>query len=227
VLDGFSDRARAVVAAANVEARGLGHDHVGTEHLLLGLLADRDGASSAVLREAGATLAAARHKVAEVGAPLELGAAGGGGGARSGGDGEAPGDLELTARAQRALDRAGRFARHDRAARVGTDHVLLGVLDVEGLGCQVLRGLGVDVAQLREAVTEARAGTTTPPLPDDAVPESPAAERVAPVCPSCGAELDGALQARLLHPHLETGTATRVLVLYCSECGTALGCLPP
>ena len=220
MLDGFSDRARAVVAAANTEARGLGHDHVGTEHLLLGLLADGDGASSAALRDAGATLEAARHKVGEVGPPGAAGDSGSGSGGAGNGD-----ELAFTARAQRALERAGRFARHDRMARVGTDHVLLGVLDVEGLGCQVLRGLGVDVAQLRQAVMDARTGAGPAKAP--AAAEVDSSDRVAPVCPSCSAALDAALTARVLHPQRKTGTATPVLVLYCAECGTALGYLPP
>ena len=211
MLDGFSDRARAVVATATIEARVLGHPIVGTEHLLLGLLADRDGGSGAVLRRAGASLEAARHKVVELGA-------------QSAGDVEVDAEADeasLTPRAQRALERAGRFARNDRAGKVGTDHVLLGVLDVEGLGCQVLRGLGVDVASLREAVASARAAGAPAPV------EQTVDDAVAPLCPSCGAQLDASLAARVLHPQRETGTAMRVLVLYCGECGTALGYLPP
>ena len=211
MLDGFSDRARAVVATATNEARRQGHPTVGTEHLLLGLLADRDGGSGAVLRRAGASLEAARHKVAELGTATDETA-----------DAAESEDPAFTSRAQRALERAGRFARNDRAGKVGTDHVLLGVLDVEGLGCQVLRGLGVDVAKLREDVASARTSGSTPPAP-----EQPAEDAVAPRCPSCGAQLDASLAARVLHPQRETGTAMRVLVLYCAECGTALGYLPP
>jgi ATP-dependent Clp protease ATP-binding subunit ClpC len=61
VFEGFSDRARAAVAAATDEARRLAHERVGTEHLLLGLLADHDGGTASLLRDAGATLEAARH----------------------------------------------------------------------------------------------------------------------------------------------------------------------
>jgi ATP-dependent Clp protease ATP-binding subunit ClpC len=207
VLEGFSDRARLAVDVATDEARRFGHDRVGTEHLVLGLLADADGGVSAVLRGAGATLDAARLKVVEV--------VGG-----TSGDAAAE-DLPLSARARRALGRAGRFSRSDRSPSVGADHVLLGVLDVEGLGCQVLRGIGVDIAHLREAVEDARSGTGAAEV------AAGDAEPVAPLCASCGASLDDALATRVLHPARETGTAVRVLVLYCSACGVTAGVLKP
>ena len=65
MLENFSLRAQRVVSMAMSEARRLDHPHVGTEHLLLGVLSDDDGEPAEVLRAAGASLAAARHKVAE------------------------------------------------------------------------------------------------------------------------------------------------------------------
>ena len=61
------------------------------------------------------------------------------------------GDPIFTARAKRAIERASRFSLQ-RWRHVGTEHLLLGVLDVEGTACQVLRGLGVDVAGLRRTI---------------------------------------------------------------------------
>jgi ATP-dependent Clp protease ATP-binding subunit ClpC len=217
VFEGFSDRARAAVAAATDEARRLAHEQVGTEHLLLGLLADHDGGTASLLRDAGATLEAARHKVAEVVAVGE-------------GHGD---DLPFTDRARRALERAARFSRHERAPKVRADHVLLGVLDVEGLGCQVLRGLGVDVSHLREAVTAAGAGTGAPlgsaaaPTEPDEPVEPAEAMAAGPTCGSCGAALDGSLSGRVLDARGEAGTTPRVLVLYCAACGIAVGVVPP
>jgi ATP-dependent Clp protease ATP-binding subunit ClpC len=206
VFENFSDSAREVVTAARTEAGRLGHEHVGTEHLLLGLLARRDETAATVLREAGATAVAARHKVAEVtgttGAPSAE-------------------ERPFTPRAQRALERAARFARQEREPRVECEHVLLGVLDVEGLGCQVLRGLNVDLAHLRDALARARTGDGPVAAPEASV------EAVPPRCSSCGAALDESLAARTLHAQREAGAAKRVVVLFCSVCGTALGVVPP
>ena len=138
MLENYSDGAQRVVSLATMEARTLDHPRVGTEHLLLGLLSDDDGDGETgdLLREAGVSLAAARLKVVEalgsdLGSPTS----------------EA---LPFTPRAQRALERAGRFSRKEQESEVTAGHVLLGVLDVEGLACQVLRGLGVDIAHLRD-----------------------------------------------------------------------------
>src|SRR5690349_8371513 len=138
VLEGYSTDARQAVSLAIAEARQLGHSRVGTEHLLLGLLACADSDAAAHLRSAGASLAAARFTVSSVVTETV--------------DAHVDDDLPYTPRAQRALERAGRFARRSRDPEVTPDHVLLGVLDVEGLACQVMRGLGVDPARLRESI---------------------------------------------------------------------------
>jgi ATP-dependent Clp protease ATP-binding subunit ClpA len=206
VSEGYTEEARRVLECAVAEARRLQHERVGTEHLLLGLLDGADGVAGTVLHDAGATLAAARHKVAEA-VPA--------GPPRSG-------ELARSARAERALERAGRFARQERQATVAPEHVLLGVLDVEGLGCQVLRGLGVDVAHLADELVAARAPAPSAP-PDDAVaPEGPPL-----CCPSCGAALAEPLPGRvvLVRP-AAAGDDRRVLVPYCGACGAALGAVP-
>ena len=135
-----------------MEARRLDHPRVGTEHLLLGLLSDDDGEPADVLRAAGISLIAARHKVVEA-----LGADAGSPNSEA---------LPFTPRAQRALERAGRFSRKDQQPEVTAGHVLLGVLDVEGLACQVLRGLGADIVHLRNAVV-------TTPVPVALVDDQP------------------------------------------------------
>jgi ATP-dependent Clp protease ATP-binding subunit ClpC len=207
VLENYSPRAQDVVVAATEEARLLGHAGVGTEHLLLGLLAEDDGVPAEVLRTAGATFTAARHKVAEV----------------VGGDGTPPddGDLALTPRAKRALDRASRFARQDREPEVTTGHVLLGVLDVEGLACQVLRGLDVDVAQVREAVVAART-EVVPPRPS----RKRSSEKARPRCPSCRAFLDDVLAETTVAARRDGQPSGPVNVVHCLACGTTLGVVP-
>ena len=66
VLENYSSPAQHVVSLATAEARRVGHPSVGTEHLLLGLLSGENGVAAVLLRSAGASLAAARHKATEV-----------------------------------------------------------------------------------------------------------------------------------------------------------------
>jgi ATP-dependent Clp protease ATP-binding subunit ClpC len=197
------------VSLAVAEASQLGHARVGTEHLLLGLLADADSETAAALRAAGATLAGARYTVAEVVTEVV----------------ESPGgaDLPFTPRAQRALERAGRFARRYRDPEVNAEHVLLGVLDVEGLACQVMRGLGVDLVGLRDSVVatepDVAAAVETQPELQESAPG------IRPRCPTCAAELDGNLVETTVGAQRDDESTTNVRVVYCVACGTALGVL--
>jgi ATP-dependent Clp protease ATP-binding subunit ClpC len=207
VLEGYSAGARRVVSLATAECRQLGHGRVGTEHLLLGLLADADSDAAVALRAAGATLAGARFTVSEVVTEVVESA-----------DDE---ELPYTPRAQRALERAGRFARRYRDPEVDADHVLLGVLDVEGLACQVMRGLGVDLVRLRESVVatepEVAQALETQPEQQDSAP------LMRPRCPTCGVELDGNLVETVVTAQRDDDSVTNVTVVYCVACGTALG----
>ena len=62
----FTDRARRVVVLAENEARGLGHGFAGTEHLLLGLLAEGEGVAALALESLGISLEEARDRVEEI-----------------------------------------------------------------------------------------------------------------------------------------------------------------
>lgn len=221
-LAGLDVGARRAITRAEVEARQLGHDRVGTEHLLLGVLASGDegagGADTttvvAVLRDAGLTLSATRHKVTEAaGRPS------------SSPSDDSGGRLPRTARADRAIARSVRFSHEHRADAVGCEHLLLGVLDVEGTAGQVLRGLGVDVDQLRSALhATATALVARLDVADDPVTTGAAgaASRQPVRCPACASPLDDALTYR-------TMTASGhhvprpVTVYSCDVCGTFLG----
>jgi hypothetical protein len=210
VLETYSVQARRAVSLATAESRRLRHARVGTEHLLLGLLAEGASETAQTLQAHGASLGAARHKVVEAtGAEAA--------------DDVTPSDPELTPRARRALDRAGRFARQDREPEVRPEHLLLGILDVEGLACQVLRGLGVDLARLREALVPEEPAVAVVDVEADA----PVADTVRPRCPSCRAALDDTLMAVLMPArHDGDSHATTVRVVYCAGCGAALGAVP-
>lgn len=213
MLDRYSDDARKAVGLAHDEARRLGHGHVGTEHLLLGLLAEGDNPASRALQRAGASLALCREKVTEALA------------SRSGATvGDPPARLELTDRASRALDRAGRLSARLKSDRVESSHVLISVLDVEGTAGQVLRGLSVDLSAVRQGVAGAGQAVRSPPAEEEAGmggetgagPDPGAAE---PVCATCGAPLGSSLG----HAVIASTGGVDFDVAYCTMCGATLG----
>lgn len=208
-LEGFGPAARRAITAAGEVAAELGTSRVGTEHLLLGVLAVGSCAAAARLRDAGAGRSAVLRKVGET----SMGSAA---------DPGAP--VSRSPRAERALNRAHRFAHDRRSHEARSEHLLLGILDVEGTAGQVLRGLGVDVDALRgvlvgadlespDEIGEAEpAPAPAPPAPGDAGPR----------CPSCA----GDLEASGLRSTTVTAGPGRATVLSCPSCGTAIGAVP-
>lgn len=207
-LDGFGPAARRAIDAAAEVAAELGTSRVGTEHLLLGILAVGSSAAASRLRQAGAGRSAVRRKVGET----SMGSAA---------DPAAPGSR--SPRAERALKRAHRFAHDRRSSETRSEHLLLGILDVEGTAGQVLRGLGVDVESLRGVLVSADLDR-----PDGAGAEEPAPAAAAlgdedgPRCPACA----GDLAASGLRSTAVSAGAGRATVLSCPACGTAIGAAP-
>jgi hypothetical protein len=133
----FTRVARNVVTAAGDEARGLGHDRIGTEHLLLGAVAVEEAGARRVLADAGIEAGRLREAV--------VAAVGEGGEPRRR-------RLPFTRAAKRALEEAFREATQLGSRYIGSEHLLLGVLGAEGSGGRaVLEGLGADPAALRDA----------------------------------------------------------------------------
>ena len=230
MFERFSDGAGRVLVLAGDESRRLGHGQIGTEHLLLGILADGRSFAARSLMSSGATLDAARTKVAEaVGVTTSVMVVGG----------EPSGeDLPFTDRARRALERASRLSLRRRANQVSTEHVLLSVLDVEGRAGQVLRGLGVDMVGLRDAIdtameaeparaepARAGPGTAGPGTgePATAEPEAEPIGQAMPSCASCGTGLDAALAHRLMTSRTTGEGSQEFVVVYCSACGRVIG----
>ena len=206
-LDGFGDDARRARGAAEREAKQLGHPEVGTEHLLLGLLADDSTDVAHALRDAGASLAAARHKVDEAV----------GGAHRS----AAESGTAATKRASRAVEGAVRLSHQRRAEAVSSGDVLVAVLNVEGRAGQVLRGLGVDVDALRTAVDHAVPTSSTPrPVTTTTGPAPPVR------CPSCGNELGDGLRHQVLTARNDDGSSRDASVFSCPTCSAVLGVGP-
>src|SRR5690348_9951028 len=127
----FTDRARRVVIAAQHEAREHRHDHIGTEHLALGLLTEPDGLAAKAIEALGVSPEAARQALVAALLP----------------GGEAPVTAEHIPFAQpskKVLELALREALLLGHNYIGTEHLLLGLLDEEnGLGARTLSDLGV------------------------------------------------------------------------------------
>jgi hypothetical protein len=140
----FTDRARRVVVLAQDEARGLGHRSVGTEHLLLGLLAEGEGVAALALDSLGSSLEEARDQVKEIAGR---------------GQGAPAGHIPFTPRAKKVLEGSLREALQLGHAYIGTEHLLLSLLaEGNGIPAQVLAGRGASDALVRERVVAVLTG---------------------------------------------------------------------
>ena len=146
MFERFTDKARRTVVLAQEEARRLRHDHIGTEHLLLGLLRERDGAAATALTSLRIGLDEARDRIAAEGPPAP------------GRSGEMmSGHIPFTPQAKRTLELALREALQLGHDYIGTGHILLGIVRDPGCrGAAVLYELGADQAAVRARVTELR-----------------------------------------------------------------------
>jgi len=140
-FDRFNEPATQAIGRAQEEARAMGHPLVGTEHLLLGLVADPDGAAGRAFKRLGVTIEGAREQVlAEV--PPGQGT---------------PGELPFSPRARGTLDGAPRQAMGLKDDFVGTEHVLLALLiERDSRTANVLTLLGAPLDLLRTTVLEER-----------------------------------------------------------------------
>ena len=136
----WSDEAGLVLKATKDEARALGHDHVGTEHLLLGLTSG-DGIGALALRRLGVTHEAVRGHVETI-----IGA------------GDTPGRARapFTPRTKKILELAVREAIRLKHDRVRTEHLLLALVrEGQGVAAQILvQKLGVDLALVSRTVDD-------------------------------------------------------------------------
>ncbi|MFZ1382723.1 MAG: ATP-dependent Clp protease ATP-binding subunit [Scrofimicrobium sp.] len=138
MFERFTDRARRVIVLAQEEARGLKHNYIGTEHLLLGLIHEGDGVAAKSLEIAGVGLDEARATVIELI-----------------GEGEKPveGHIPFTPRAKRVFELSFREALQLGHNYIGTEHLLLGLLkEGDGVAAQVLHKMNIDTNSIRKAV---------------------------------------------------------------------------
>jgi len=148
MFERFTDGARRVVAVASDESRLLGHDYIGTEHLLLGLVRVGDGVAGEVLASSGVELEAARAAVEQL-----VGR----------GEGPRKGQVPFTPRAKKVLELSLREALALGDHNIRSEHLLLGLLhDGESVSCQTLEALGVAPGAV-EAQLRTRLSAGVPP----------------------------------------------------------------
>jgi len=159
----FTDRTRACVEAAFDEARMLGHDSLGDEDLLLGILRADEGIGAEALSSLGVTLEGTREQSEEmlsyalssIGISFEEVR-------REAGDAfemRIPDNrrIPFSPRAKKALIEARKEMRRMGDNYLGTEHVLLGILgNADGIGARILAGMGVTPEALEERLFELR-----------------------------------------------------------------------
>ncbi len=154
MFEHFSGQARQTIVLAQGEAAELGHDRVGTEHLLLGLIAEESGAAGRAFAKLGVTLQAARDTVGAAMPPTAEPAA--------------ERQIPFSPRAKGTLEAALRQALGFKDTTIETEHILLALLiERDGRTASVLASLGCPPDLLREAVLEERGAPATPDPTDD------------------------------------------------------------
>jgi len=140
VFERFTDRSRRVLVLAKEESRLLNHGFIGTEHILLGLLGERDGIAAQALTQLGVSLEVVRENVEEIVGVSET---------------VPMGSAPFTPRAKKVLELSLREALQLHHNYIGTEHLLLGLVrEGEGVGAQVLVNLGADLARVRQQVMQ-------------------------------------------------------------------------
>lgn len=135
-FDQFTDRARQTMQLAQAEARRYRHDYLGTEHLLLALTTQSEGAAARALAALGVEERQVREATESVLGPST---------------GEAKGKLELVPRAKRSLELAIDEARQLNHQFIGTEHLLLGMLrQGDNVAVGILSHLGISLPEVYE-----------------------------------------------------------------------------
>jgi ATP-dependent Clp protease ATP-binding subunit ClpC len=146
MFERFTEKAIKVIMLAQEEARRLGHNFVGTEQILLGLIGEGTGVAAKVLKSMGVNLKDARIEVEKI-----IGR----------GSGFVAVEIPFTPRAKRVLELSLEEARQLGHNYIGTEHLLLGLIrEGEGVAARVLENLGVDLSKVRTQVIRMLGETT-------------------------------------------------------------------
>src|ERR1051326_8547956 len=142
----FTPRAKKVLELSLREALQLGHNYIGTEHILLGLIHEGEGVAAKALESLNISLEAVRQQVEEI-----IGQ----------GQAAPTGHIPFTPRAKKVLELSLREALQLGHNYIGTEHILLGLIrEGEGVAAQVLQKLGADLNRVRQTVIQLLSGYT-------------------------------------------------------------------
>ena len=175
----FTERARNVLSLAQEEAQRFGHNYIGTEHLLLGLVREEEGVAAKVLRNLGVELTSVRNSIEFV-----LGH----------GDHVVRGESGLTPRAKKVIALAVDEARRLNHQSIGTEHLLLGlVLEGEGIASGVLESMDVSLEKVRTQTMQVLSQSSAPNARDARHSKTPTIDQM-------GIDLTAAARAGTLDP---------------------------
>ncbi len=147
MFERFTEKAIRVIMLAQEEARRLGHNFVGTEQVLLGLIGEGTGIAAKTLKSMGVTIKDARAQVEKI-----IGR----------GSGFVAVEIPFTPRAKKVLELSWDEARQLGHNYIGTEHLLLGLIrEGEGVAAKVLENLGVDLNKCRSNVIKLLGETKT------------------------------------------------------------------
>jgi ATP-dependent Clp protease ATP-binding subunit ClpC len=136
----FTERAQKIILVAQEEAKRLNHDYVGTEHILLGIVALGEGVAAQVLLNIGVDLRKLRNEVEKM--------------VGSGDNIMLLGEIPFSPRAKKVLELAVEEASNMGHYYVGTEHLLLGLLrEEEGVAARVLENLNIKLTDVKEEIT--------------------------------------------------------------------------
>ena len=135
----FTQRAKTAIDLGVESAKSFGHKIVGTEHLLLGLLKEKDGIAAKVLNKLGVTEDILESKIVEIEGKNDIGTS----------------DVTLSPRSKQILELSGAFANKLKTNYIGTEHILLALAqEGEGLGMRILASLNIDSRDIAESIIE-------------------------------------------------------------------------
>ncbi|QGQ93588.1 ATP-dependent Clp protease ATP-binding subunit [Paenibacillus psychroresistens] len=135
----FTERAQKVLALAQEEAVRLGHNNIGTEHILLGLIRESEGIAAKALIALNLGLEKIQDEVESL----------------IGRGQEQPTNIAYTPRAKKVIELSMDEARKLGHTYVGTEHILLGLIrEGEGVAARVLNNLGVSLNKARQQVLQ-------------------------------------------------------------------------
>ena len=222
MFERMTERSRSVLVLAQEESRQLDHNVIGTEHLLMGMLREGEGIAAQVLQSLGADLETVRRRIVDTVLPVVVGTPG---------EGRRQ-NPPFTPRAKKVLELSLREALQLGHTSIGTEHLLLGMVrEGEGVGMQLLAGLGIEGARIRQGVITLLSGRQRAEPPGASGAHPTPSE---PTCNGCGAGLASAARYRTMEiPPATSMTATTseppsivVNAVFCGRCGRLLEMIP-